>query len=197
MDQLLSVVFPQAVTSALLIATLAILTGGLHLDGLADTCDGIFNRGEPERRMEIMHDSRTGAFGVVGLITLLLVKYTALVSMSPSIRPVGLIIMATAARLAMAYCVVYFPYARAAGLGKMVQGGRRTIPLAMNTAFVVVVAYFLLGNLGLMSLLVSGLVVWLGALYIMTKIPGLTGDTYGALCELGEVAILLTLVAGR
>lgn len=208
-DVLLSAIFPPSVTAALIIAIATVLTGALHLDGLADTCDGIFNRGEPERRLEIMRDSRTGAFGVVGLALLLLVKYGALTALpapapldswdrswSILVRPSALILMATAARLAMAYAVVYFPYARPTGLGKLVQARQKASPLAINTAVVALIAYLLLGGLGIASLAASGLVVWLGALYIMSKIPGLTGDTYGALCEVAEAAILLVVVAG-
>lgn len=210
MDVALSQVFPTGVTGALLIAGLAILTGGLHLDGLMDTCDGVFNRGDPERRLEIMRDSRVGAFGVVGLAALLLVKYGALVSLPVPVsygwweasgtiplRASALILMTTTARVAMAYCVVCFPYARSAGLGQMFRGGRRAISLSINTVLLVALAYLLLGILGVIGLLASAAAVWLGALYVMTKIPGLTGDVYGALGELAEVVVLLVLVAGR
>lgn len=209
-DILLSAVFPPAVVGALLVALMVILTGALHLDGFMDTCDGVFYRGEPERRLEIMRDSRVGAFGVVGLATLLLVKYSALMSLpllaSASLsnlpvgvlsRPSALVLMAMASRLAMAYCLVFFPYARSAGLGKLFQGRRSVVPLFLNTSLVGLMAYSLLGIPGVLSILASGLAVWLGALYIMSKIPGLTGDSYGALGEVAEITILLVLVIGR
>ncbi len=219
-DILVSAVFPPGVAAALLTAAMVVLTGALHLDGFMDTCDGIFYRGEPARRLEIMRDSRVGAFGAIGLATLLLVKYSALAALTAPVginwehvlssgagftpfpapallRPFGLILIATAARLAMAYCLVFFPYARPSGLGKYFQGESGKLPLAISTILIAALAYLLLGVVGLVSLAIGGVVVWLGALYVMTKIPGLTGDVYGALGEVMEVTILLALVALR
>ena len=74
-------IFPSALTAALLVAALAISTRGLHLDGLMDVCDGLFGGYTPERRLEIMRDSHVGAFAVLGAVSLLLLKYGALVSL--------------------------------------------------------------------------------------------------------------------
>ncbi|MCL5264453.1 MAG: adenosylcobinamide-GDP ribazoletransferase [Chloroflexi bacterium] len=197
LDALLGVVFPPSLVGALVIVSLVLLTGALHLDGFMDTCDGIFNRSSPERRLEIMRDSRVGAFGVVGLASLFLVKYAALVSLPMQVQPAGLVLMATTSRLAISYAVVCFPYGRPFGLGTPFQGGRRAFALGLNTLFVVTLAYFLFGLLGIGALLAVAVSVWLGALYIRTKIPGLTGDTYGALSEFSEVLVLLVLVVGR
>jgi adenosylcobinamide-GDP ribazoletransferase len=197
------------VAAALLMLLMVILTGALHLDGFMDTCDGIFYRGAPERRLEIMRDSRVGSFGVVGLATLFLVKYSALLSLPALVpealatltsgalsRPAALILMAITPRLAMAYCLFFFPYARSTGLGTLFKGERRSAPLIVNTVFVGMLAYAILGTIGLLSVLGGGISVCLGASYIMSKIPGLTGDSYGALGELSEVVILLVLVFG-
>ena len=73
--------FLEPVTAGLLVATMVIVTRALHLDGLMDVCDGIFGGFTPERRLEIMRDSRVGAFGVVGGVTVLLLKYAALLSL--------------------------------------------------------------------------------------------------------------------
>jgi adenosylcobinamide-GDP ribazoletransferase len=69
---------PISVTNGLTIVLLAIVTGAMHLDGFADTCDGLAGNKPAEERWKVMHDSRTGAFGVTGLILLLLVKFVLL-----------------------------------------------------------------------------------------------------------------------
>ena len=72
----------------LLLVLLALLTGGLHLDGFMDTCDGLFSLRAPEERLAIFRDSRVGSFGVVGAATLLLLQWTALGALPPgSARP--------------------------------------------------------------------------------------------------------------
>ena len=78
MEWVLSFVFPFYVNAALLVVFLAAITRALHLDGLMDTCDGLFGGSTPERRREIMRDPHVGAFGVVGAICVLLLKYAAL-----------------------------------------------------------------------------------------------------------------------
>ncbi len=78
LNLLLGLIFPASVVNVLLIVAMVIITGALHLDGFADTCDGIAGHKPVEERWKVMHDSRTGAFGVVGVALLLLVKYVAL-----------------------------------------------------------------------------------------------------------------------
>ena len=75
LNLLLGLIFPASVVNVLLIVAMVIITGALHLDGFADTCDGIAGHKPVEERWKVMHDSRTGAFGVVGVALLLLVKY--------------------------------------------------------------------------------------------------------------------------
>ncbi|HTY81182.1 MAG TPA: adenosylcobinamide-GDP ribazoletransferase, partial [Dehalococcoidales bacterium] len=108
---------PTSVVNILLIVTLVIMTGALHLDGFADTCDGIAGHKPVEERWKVMHDSRTGAFGVVGIALLLLVKYVALNNIPNTWLIPTLIIMPAVSRFAMVYALFAFPYARPEGLG--------------------------------------------------------------------------------
>ena len=80
-------IFPPPLTAALLVVLLLLLTRGLHIDGLMDVCDGLFGGTTPERRMEIMRDSRVGAFAVAGAAGVLLLKYGALVSLTSLASP--------------------------------------------------------------------------------------------------------------
>ena len=79
---LLQIYFSQILSAALALAFWVLLTGGLHLDELADCFDGMFHASNPERRLQIMKDPHMGAFGVIGLILVLLIKFSALTSLS-------------------------------------------------------------------------------------------------------------------
>src|SRR5215210_1092779 len=74
-DALLSMVLPRGLVDVVLLVLLALLTGGLHLDGYMDTCDGLFSLRAPADRLAIFRDSRVGSFGVVGAATLLLTQW--------------------------------------------------------------------------------------------------------------------------
>ena len=89
---LLGLYFPRTVTAAVSLVVWVALTGGLHLDGLADCFDGMFYAGSSERRLQIMKDSGVGAFGVVGLVLILLLKFSVLSTLSPA-RAVGAILL--------------------------------------------------------------------------------------------------------
>ena len=78
-------VIPSTIANALLLVVLVIITGALHLDGLADTCDGLAGHKSVEDRWQIMHDSRVGGFGVIGIVLVLLVKYVSLNSIPETI----------------------------------------------------------------------------------------------------------------
>lgn len=202
LDLLLRLALPPAVVDVLLLVALLALTGALHMDGLMDTCDGIFSFKPPERRLEIMRDSRVGSFGVVGAASVLLVQFGALQSLplgpygglegTPlTQRAAALVLAPLLARWAMVYATVAFPLARASGLGAMLRQhtGRRELVLATLTALVVALA---VGRLaGLAAFLVALTTTWLGARYVMTKIPGLTGDVYGAINEVVFAVVLL------
>lgn len=183
--------------AALVLVAGATLTGALHLDGFADTCDGLFARvATAERRLEIMRDSRVGGFGAAGVALLLLLKYSALLSVPLEDRVRGLILAGLLSRWAMVQAIALFPYARAQGLGRAFKD--TTTPLAIGTAAItaIVGAGVLFGLKGLLVFGLAALVCWLLGRYVMTKLLGLTGDTYGAISEVTEVVVLLGLAAG-
>ncbi len=185
-------IFPANVSAALTLAAWVILTRAFHLDGFMDTCDGLFGGFTPERRLEIMKDSRVGAFGVAGGVLLLLTKYTALASLS-NIWP-ALIISTTLGRLAIVFAIFAFPYTRETGIGRQMKDkvDWKQIVLATGIAFIVV--WSTGGWMGLLAFAIVGLAVWLGVRYILRLIPGLTGDSYGALCEGIELIVLLMFI---
>src|ERR1041384_5066112 len=103
-------VFPPFVTGIITLIVWVVLSGGLHLDGLADCCDGLFASVTPERRLEIMKDPHVGAFGAIGLILILFLKAAALASLTPA-SSFGILLAASVAR----WCILpaaYLPLAR-------------------------------------------------------------------------------------
>ncbi|MEW5828008.1 MAG: adenosylcobinamide-GDP ribazoletransferase [Chloroflexota bacterium] len=184
----LAFVFPPTVTAVFVLAAWLLLTRALHFDGFLDTCDGLFGGFTPERRLEIMRDSRVGAFGVAGGGLLLLAKYAALVSL-PHLS--GLWLAPVIGRWVLAMAVFACPYAREKGLGRDMKDRTRWPQVVLATALAVSVSWLAAGWTGLLALALAGIVLWLGAAFILRRIPGLTGDSYGALCELTELAVLL------
>lgn len=189
---LLSMIFPAAIANALLVVALIFLTGGLHLDGLMDSCDGLLGSRPPEARLAIMKDSHVGGFGVAGAISIILLKYVALASIPDQLRNASLILAPVLAGWLMSYLIVAFPYARSnEGLGRIFKSraGRRHV--LANTVVAIAIAFI--------GLQLSGFLVMLGALVVanvlaflvMRRIPGLTGDVYGAIAEVVHLSVFL------
>jgi adenosylcobinamide-GDP ribazoletransferase len=195
LDLLLGMVFPRTVTTVLLLAGWVLLTGALHLDGFLDTCDGLWGGSTPDDRLRILRDERVGSYAVIGGVLLLLLKYAALGAVTG--RGEALVLAAMLGRWGMALAVVAFPYARSGGLGAAFKAGAGWQQAVLATAIAGVAAWFLGAWLGLGIMLLAGLATWLGALYVMNRLPGLTGDVYGAICELLEALVLLALIAGE
>ncbi len=196
-DLLLGRVLALPLRSALVLALWVGLTGALHLDGFLDCCDGLLAPVPPEKRLEILRDVHAGSFAVVGAVLLLLVKYTALASLQGMPRLLALAGAPLLARWAMTYAVIRYPYARSGpGLGRLVKegAGRRELLIATLPALAATVAVWpWLGPFGLAALPATWAFTALLARWIMSRIPGLTGDTYGAICELVEVGVLVVV----
>ena len=192
----LSLVLPSSVVTALLIITLVILTGAHHLDGFIDTCDGIFAGKSKKERLAIMSDTRVGAFGIVGAVLLLLLKYASLFSVS-TILP-ALLLMPTLSRWAMVSIIFTFPYAKSSGMGLPFKLGATWQRLAVATVIALIVAVVVLKWWGLALMAVLWLIAFGIAGYFRSRLGGLTGDNYGAINELSEVLVLLLiLLIGR
>lgn len=188
-----STILPPWIASVLALLIWVGLTGGLHLDGLADCCDGLFVSAVPERRLEIMKDPHVGAFGVIGVVLVLMLKAAALSSLTQD-SSLGLLLAASLAR----WCILpgaLLPLARPSGMGAdFVHGFRRShlfwgsiIPLGIM---------FILGLRGVLSawigIGVAAFVLWLAA----SRIGGITGDVFGMIVELVETAVLVAFLIG-
>ena len=188
-DALLAVIFPPLARGAILLALWVLLTGSLHLDGFLDTCDGLLGGWTPEKRLEIMRDERVGAYALAGGILLLLLKFSVLLSLR---QRWGVLILApTLSRWGMSLAVVGFPYARPVGLGRTMKDQSGWLDAGISTLFALLMAWFVGHWIGMGLAALTVLTVWLGARFTLRRIPGLTGDIYGALNEIIELFILL------
>ncbi|MCJ7515926.1 MAG: adenosylcobinamide-GDP ribazoletransferase [Dehalococcoidia bacterium] len=188
----LSLILPSSVVTALLITALVILTGAHHLDGLIDTCDGVFAGKSKRERLAIMSDTRVGAFGIVGVVLLLLLKYVSLFSVS-TILP-ALLLMPTLSRWAMVSIIFVFPYAKSSGMGLPFKQGATWQRLTVATIIALIVAVAMLKWWGLALMAVLWLSAFGTASYFRSRLGGLTGDNYGAINEISEVLVLLLII---
>lgn len=196
---------PPGPTAALLLTAGALLTGGLHLDGLMDTADGVLGGRTPERRLEIMRDSRVGAYGMIAAGLALLGQYACLAELGGRERLLGLVVALTLGRWAMALALGLFPAARADGLGAAHRAEGSPGPAALATlgALLLVTlaaAASATGPAASRAAVATGLallVVLGGGGWLSGRLGGLTGDTYGAICVLAETAALYAAVALR
>jgi adenosylcobinamide-GDP ribazoletransferase len=176
------------------VAALAVLTGGLHLDGLADAADGLLGGSTAERRLEIMRDSRVGAFGVVSLVLLLLAEVAALARLDGMRGLISLVVAGALSRWALLVLVAVLPYVRSSGLGTAATGGHRVADLAVGSAqagLVVLLDWRRGVPAAALALAAAGVV----ALVAWRRVGGATGDVYGAATELAQLGALLAFAA--
>lgn len=183
-------VIAPLVAAVAAMAAAAVLTGGLHLDGLADTADGLLGGSTPERRLEIMRDPRVGSFGVTALILVLVADVALLAGMTPVGALTGLVVAGAFSRLAMLGVVAFLPYARTEGLGIAAGGGHRVRDFAVGATIAALIG-LLDPRRSLIAAACALLTTVLVVLMARRRIGGATGDVYGACTELGQMAALL------
>jgi adenosylcobinamide-GDP ribazoletransferase len=185
-----NMIFPPMVSAALTLFAWIAFTRFFHLDGFMDSLDGLFGGWTPERRLEIMKDSRMGAFGTIGGILVLLTKFAALSSTS-ALFP-SIMLATTLGRWASPLVIYAFPYAREDGLGIEMKRNVTFREVIIATLIAGITSWFVFGWLGFAFMLGAVLIGFLTAAYTMRLLPGLTGDIYGTVTTLVE---MLTLVA--
>lgn len=186
---------PSGVTAAAALATMAVVTGALHEDGLADTADGFFGGHSRERRLEIMKDSHIGSFGTLALLLVTLARWSALVSLiAAGHAVVALIVAAAVSRVPMVALMAALPNARQSGLSHLTgRPGRDTAAQAAILA--ALIALVLVGWAALWLAPVLGVGTLAIARLATARIGGQTGDVLGASQQLAELACLGVLAA--
>jgi adenosylcobinamide-GDP ribazoletransferase len=186
-------VFPPLLAGLLALIVWVGLTGGLHLDGLADCCDGLFNASSPERRLEIMKDPRLGSFGGTGLVLALLLKLgglLALTGLANTTQSILAVLLAAALGRWLILLAARQPTARPGGMGADFALGLRG--RAFAAAAVVPLSLALLcGWRGLLAVTLAHLGVWWIFRLARSRLGGVTGDVFGLVVETGEILTLL------
>lgn len=200
-------VFPVEVVNVLVVLLIAVMNGGLHLDGLADTFDAVASRAGRERKLAIMKESSTGPAGVTAIVMTLLLKYVLLNALfrdvSQAVHAASLVAMPVLSRWSMVPAAFYGKPAREDGLGKTVIDHTGKGELIASTAAALVL-------LGAGAALRGGLP--LAAFYVMFVMPllyafgfgaslffrnvfgGMTGDTFGAVNEISALVFLIMVL---
>jgi adenosylcobinamide-GDP ribazoletransferase len=194
LEWLTSRMFPPLLAALITVTAWKLITGGLHLDGLADCLDGIGGR-DPEHRLAIMRDSRIGAMGAIGLILFLLLEITAISELPSAVRPHVLLAAPVIARAMPALLGRLLAPARREGLGASFQ---RTLPRSappLALAVALGVAALALDGAGVVAVAVAAVVCLLLARFVAGRLGGMTGDVFGATIEVAELATLLTVSA--
>lgn len=185
----------QAIGAWAGIAALALLTGGLHLDGFADTLDGLGAWKDREETLRIMQDSRVGAMGAVGLVILLGMQWSLLREFSPEFWVRTLAALGAMSRLAMVLSAQAFPYVpNKQGLGRLVTEGRspQAVLIAVVTALGIAAAGLGLRRAGTL-LAATAATTWLVNRFFVRRFGGITGDTLGAVNELAGLSLFMVL----
>lgn len=186
---------PPLVVGAILVAALLVLTRAIHTEGFLDCCDGLFGGYGREERLRILRDTHVGAFAVIGGAALLLLKWSGLAGIPDGASTGLLLAFPCLSRFGMVATMAVYPYVREQGLGTSFQEGRGWWQVVVASATAAAVAVLFLGGGGAILLAVV-VAVALGLGRWMTgMLGGMTGDTYGAVNEVGEVAVLVLGIA--
>jgi len=187
----LSYILPLQIISALVVISLVVLTGAHHLDGLADTFDGVIAGRTVSERIAIMSDTRIGTFGTVAIAGLLLLKYAGF---SSGIEPGILILQPVLSRWSMVSLLFMYPTAKKAGMCFSYKKGATIRKFLIATLITLVITVILAGWHGLILLACVFLISFCIGLWTKSRIGGITGDTCGALNEINEAAVPLLSV---
>lgn len=186
--------FSETTGRILALAVWIVATGALHLDGLADSADGVLGGRSVESRLSIMRDSRIGTFGVVAILLVIGAKAAFLLELEPGQTGGAIITAAVSARLSQVMLIAAFPSARPEGLGAFFREHLRGIDIGIAAILGCALVWAGAGIWGVVLLVSSLGVAMLFGLWFRRKLGGLTGDVYGAITEILETIILAAAV---
>ncbi len=194
-DRVVFMHLPPLPATVLIVMFLVGVSGGLHLDGLADTADGFLSARPREKTLEIMRDSRTGVMGTIAVVFIILFRVAVLEPIAFDQRWKVVLLMPFAGRIAVVLMMAFLPYVRTAGGIATLFQEKRSPLHALWAVFFFFPAWWWVGGwvgfaLGLLPFVAAALF----AAYCLRKVGGFTGDTLGAVCELTEVVPPLVVV---
>lgn len=183
--------FSPAVSAVLVVITYILLTGGIHLDGLGDTFDGIFSNRPKERILEIMRDSRVGTYAVLVIVCILGLNAVLIYSLVSAHMYFTLALMPVAGRIGSVTGATVSKYARSGpGLGKSFIDYCGIKELIIAAVMSIIIFFAFRGFQGIFICLLMFLSAVLLVKFLGRKIGGATGDILGAVCELNQTIFL-------
>jgi adenosylcobinamide-GDP ribazoletransferase len=184
------------VANALLLTALVAASGALHLDGWIDAVDGLTAGDTPAARLAAMRQTVVGSTGVIAACLLLVTDYLALSGLDGAVRPPALFLAPLCGRTAILLAYHLYPYGRAeSGLsGALKRGASRGRTLG-GLAVAAALAGGAAGPGGLLALALALVLMHGLASLALTRVPGLTGDIYGAICEVVQLGVWLAAPA--
>ena len=196
-DWLLSYAFAQVIRSVLIIISLTVVTGAVHLDGLADTADALGAGRDRERALNILRDSRVGTFGASAIFFDLTLKILALSTLAGDRRYAALLFAPMLARWAMVTVASGLPYLRAQGSGSTLLDGKKFGNIAGIISVFTLVIFWTLGAMrpiAFATAVAIAIVIAMRSFY-RRWLGGVTGDLIGACGELVEIAVLVAMAS--
>jgi len=195
LDQGLRELLPAAPAAALIVAALALFSGGLHLDGVADTADGMAVQGDRAKRLGVMSEGNTGPAGVMALVLVLLAQWSAIASLPTDARFAALIVAPVLARWTVVPIGMMFRPARPRGLGHAIHAGLWPVAAPLSTVIALAVAGVTFGFAGLVLVGVAAAAALLISASAARMLQGVTGDVYGAGIEVAQVTVWFAVIA--
>jgi adenosylcobinamide-GDP ribazoletransferase len=178
----------------LAVAVPVVITGALHEDGLADSADGLWGGWDPARRLHIMKDSHIGAYGVIAIVLVMLMRWVLIAGLLAAGHIMPLVVAAMLSRASMIGVMAWLPNARKSGLSQSVgRPALRTVILA--TLIAGFAALVLSGMAGLLAIITAGLLAAGCGIIARAKIGGQTGDVLGAVQQISDLGVLMCLSA--
>ncbi len=194
-DYALSFLLGHALRSAIIVLSIAVLSGAVHLDGLADTADALGAGRDRIRALEILRDSRIGAFGAIALFFVLGLKVLSLAGLSGRPRLAALILAPTLGRWALVAVSYKIDYLRANGAGSSMlgRGSDRNLTIASIIAILAMIPFFSLKVI--ITYAIAIIATMATRSFYMRWLRGITGDLIGACGEIVEVLAMLTIAS--
>jgi adenosylcobinamide-GDP ribazoletransferase len=194
-DRALAWLFPPLLTALLVVALWKALTGGIHLDGLADCLDGLAGR-DVAHRLAVMRDSRVGVYGALGLVVVFLAALLALAELPAGLRPTALVLAPVTGRLAPLLAgALHRPATPLEGMGGAFLASLPRAAGPLLGVATLTLAGFVWGLWAIAAVGIGLVVALLGTAIVARRLGGITGDGLGASVELGELGVLLAAAA--
>jgi adenosylcobinamide-GDP ribazoletransferase len=190
-------ILPHSVSTALTLCFYVVLTGMLHLDGFADSLDGIFGGKDKNERLRIMSGELLGTYAVCGLFFLLLLKYLLLNALLETDVKTVWLFMPLISRWTPVFMFAVFNPAKSTGLAAALKSGLKKYEMLLASVFTAGCAYLILGYTGILILALAALLALAAGMFGRKKVGGITGDISGAAVEVTELIVLLSLCIAK